>query len=528
MSNQKAAIVFTCPECRAELSVEPARAGETGPCPNCGAGICAPFQSEVQGEGEDVAASSTTGTGPASSTSSPDFQPPEKRSRPSTHGSEDRQTGVGAPPSSVEERASAAAITRETADSPSPDSPPPDPASAIRIFRDAANTAVPAPPAPLAPAAKKPLSLTAMAILAVCGIALVVGLSFLLRSPGSPGGSAESPGSGASPESSPLGNQNSSDPVPSLIPGETTASDSATALSSLPQDTSRLEDLIGSADSFEVPDFADASEAPSSGLSGADPDLNADPPAALEGEAAEISHFENPDFPTTGEGSLLSGAREFIQAYTSAETWEALIPMTRDGETLRAEMSAYYETHPHQPDPATALSFVNMHPGDDGGSRYFIYMVSTKSHPEGFLMNVEAKENAYYANWRSFIEFKDKLFDHFARNPNVQDSREGATFHVFLSRAHYFEDDVPDADEKLAFEASIPAGERTPFPVFVPLYTDLGRKLDRELQWGRSYLVVADFRWSQDPSASGSEPYLRMMQIRRFSWNQNLKAEGEP
>ncbi|HUF61230.1 MAG TPA: hypothetical protein VMN36_04080 [Verrucomicrobiales bacterium] len=411
------------------------------------------------------------------------------------------------------------ASTLAAAASASADSAPPDSDSAIRIFRDAANTDEPAPSLSAAEE-PKPFPVAAAAILAGSGVALAAALILIfqsLRSSGDP--AAQSSSSGSSLESRALANRNSSVTVPSLSPGEDP--EVATAPPDRPVDLDRLDDLIGAPNSFDVSSIADAPPPQDSGLLDAGPNLSDDP-------AAEMSHFENPDFPTAGEGSLLKGARDFIQAYTSAPNWEDLIPMTRDGEKLRSEMSAYYEARPHTPDPATALSFINMHPGDDGRSRYFIYMVSTKSHPEGFLVNVRGEGDAYYTNWKAFIEFKDKLFEEFASNPSAQDSREGSTFHVFLSRAHYFGEDVPDAEEKLAFEASIPAGERTPYPVFVPPYTDLGRKLDRDLQWGRSYLVVADFRWSQDPSAAGSKPYLRLMQIRRFTWQQDPEAGSGP
>lgn len=75
------------------------------------------------------------------------------------------------------------------------------------------------------------------------------------------------------------------------------------------------------------------------------------------------------------------------------------------------------------------------------------------------------------------------------------ESSEPATCRVWLRRAHYFKDDIPNIKELYCVGLSSPGSEDPLAFAFVPKKSALGQKLDGELQWLVSYSGDIELVW---------------------------------
>eukprot|EP01031_Cornospumella_fuschlensis_P004872 gene4872-6093_t len=100
---------------------------------------------------------------------------------------------------------------------------------------------------------------------------------------------------------------------------------------------------------------------------------------------------------------------------------------------------------------------------------------------------LEEDKEGYRVDWLSFVEFKDRLLERFFK----EYSQGEALFHVGITRAHFFDDTVPNADNKDAFRVSTAPPNPFMATVFVDKESALGKELKDKVPWGAQVWAIA-------------------------------------
>ena len=243
--------------------------------------------------------------------------------------------------------------------------------------------------------------------------------------------------------------------------------------------------------------------------------------------APDTPKFEHPDFPTTGEKSVLAKPRAFLKKYIASRTWKEMLELSRPRPDLETLMKDYYKAHEFKTDALASAAYANTEKvPEDKTKKIFIFNVKTKNQPLPFVVAVEETDNGFQVDWPPMIQFKDRSLQRFYEEVDLDKTDKGKDFYVSLSRANYFGEDIAEVDKKLAFRLRIPARFDQPIYAFVPKFTDYGNELDSTLDWGKRYLVVARLKWSTD-ATEDAPPYLRLMGIVQYAWR-NAPGQSAP
>jgi hypothetical protein len=237
----------------------------------------------------------------------------------------------------------------------------------------------------------------------------------------------------------------------------------------------------------------------------------------LSGEAASIP----PTAPATVDNSTLSDpstldaevikAQSAVEALITASDVDTVVPLIFAGEDFREALKSYHETRPLRPlrDAVIERQFDGKVP--ETGARAFIFSVVHPSHPRGFPVSAEATPDGYKIDWESYIQWRDEWLRGFIEN------RPQGPFPLFvvLRRTHYFNDDVPQLDGKLAFKvaSAVPGDAGT--TVFVEKASPTGRSLAETYEWGKIYFPVVELEWR---SENGAGPFVRLNRVLRPTW----------
>lgn len=213
------------------------------------------------------------------------------------------------------------------------------------------------------------------------------------------------------------------------------------------------------------------------------------------------------------EAAELAQAKETVAALITASTVEEMLPCVFDAAALEAKMREYYAAHPLKPlhDAVIEMEYSGVIPSN--GLRAYIFNVLHPSRPKGFPVAAEFSDGRYLVDWESHVQWRDEWLRTFlSSKKNTPQS-----LMLVLHRTHYFNDDVPLLDEKLAFKATsaIPGDEGA--VVFVDKQSALGRSLASEYEWRVSYFPLAELQWVTE----NEKQYVRLNRIVRPNWRRN-------
>lgn len=114
-------------------------------------------------------------------------------------------------------------------------------------------------------------------------------------------------------------------------------------------------------------------------------------------------------------------------------------------------------------------------------------------------------------DWQSYIQWRDEWLKKFA----MHQADEPQLLFVLLRRTHYFNDDVPNLDEKLVFRLTSAVPDDEGLVAFVERDSDLGRELESAFEWRKVYSPVVELQWVKE---GGHAKYVRLTRMGRPSW----------
>jgi hypothetical protein len=142
--------------------------------------------------------------------------------------------------------------------------------------------------------------------------------------------------------------------------------------------------------------------------------------------------------------------------------------------------------------------------------RQFIFEVTAQNRPTFYVATVETPQG-YRVPWALYQESRNAPFHDFLATKAVGKTGK---FHLELRRAHYFESDVPNLDERFVFQVSAPTPEEQKSFVFIDKTTPLAQQLDAKLKWDDQYLVVASLGYAK----AGAGTILQLNAVDQWGW----------
>ena len=212
-----------------------------------------------------------------------------------------------------------------------------------------------------------------------------------------------------------------------------------------------------------------------------------------------------------GDKSLLAEPRAVLDAFFAAPTWEQRLAFCRQPSVYRDEMAAYHQTEKDGPDTPTSVTFHDSARFPGGQRGMMIFTVHFSDLPQGMPVAMEKTLEGWKVDWRSYAEFRSRKLKKFLATYQEMPG----TFLVQMRRAHSYDANVPDKDNKFVFNVSAPIngddGE-----VFVDRGDSIVKpKLADKLSWDETYYIVAKLKWVKSDKGHS---YVILRDIVSDSW----------
>ena len=204
-------------------------------------------------------------------------------------------------------------------------------------------------------------------------------------------------------------------------------------------------------------------------------------------------------------------AAEALKKFLNAANLEERLRYTLAPEMMRDYMERYYSVNPAGPVGVDTIAFVRFDAKPQMGSgAHAVFGLESRAWRYPVPVMLEGGPNGFRVDWLSFVEFKDRLLERFFK----EYSEGAARFHVGLTRKHYFESDVPNADKKYAF--SISSAPPNPFAatVFVDMESALGKELKEKVPWGAQVWAIAELEWMR----LGTHQWVELAAVPQLNW----------
>ena len=232
----------------------------------------------------------------------------------------------------------------------------------------------------------------------------------------------------------------------------------------------------------------------------AQPDVATHPPADLP-----VSKIIE-----TGVPPEAASALKAVKAFLAATTWKERLQWSQKPETIKAAMEKHYRTFPDGPVNVTHVDFIQRFPSKGDTPPYCMFEVRGPSmtHPVLMLVDQPLKKDAR-VDWETFIEFKDDLLFKFLKKSSTTPGR----FRVMMRRAHVFDKDLPDRENKAGFEVFTPNSDFKG-SVYVRKGSDTSRQLDIKLPWNNDVPVIVELIWR----GQGEQTWVELQSVVSYGW----------
>lgn len=205
----------------------------------------------------------------------------------------------------------------------------------------------------------------------------------------------------------------------------------------------------------------------------------------------------------------LAALKQFLSARTLLERRPHILGA--DDPEMVSLVERYYKVNDAGPIMVNNINFIRMdNSPETAKAPHCLFQVATKDLAFPIPVMLQGSPTGFKVDWVSFIEFKDdllyKFLSNFQENPG--------SFHVGISRSHYFEEDVPDREAKDCFRI------QPPFPtydgyVFVPKDTPLAQDLRTKISWEtQTSYVIVELQWRR----LGTFQWVEMTGMPQLNW----------
>jgi len=182
-----------------------------------------------------------------------------------------------------------------------------------------------------------------------------------------------------------------------------------------------------------------------------------------------------------------------------------------DDPEMLTLVDRYYKVNSPGPIDTANIMFMRLDENPETASApHCVFQVSTKDLPYPIPVMLQGSPDGYKVDWISFIEFKDELlFKFLSKFQEVPGS-----FHVGISRSHYFEEDVPDRESKDCFRLQPPSAPYEGY-VFVPKDSPLSADLRNKISWEtETSFVIVELQWRK----LGTFQWVEMTGMPQLNW----------
>ena len=199
--------------------------------------------------------------------------------------------------------------------------------------------------------------------------------------------------------------------------------------------------------------------------------------------------------------------------FLSAASWTERVRYSMLPSQVEAKGRAYYERNPDGPIDVDEIHYLRHETNPQVGSgMHCVFVIFSRAWDDGIPVMVEVKDGEARVDWLTFVEFKDDMLHQFMNNPGMEGRWR---FHVQLRRCHYFDDDVPDRENKDCFEVAPPMPGSAPLYAFTERSSQLARSLastitwDKQVTWG-----IVELEWK---NTNGTR-WIELTAVPQLNW----------
>ena len=204
-------------------------------------------------------------------------------------------------------------------------------------------------------------------------------------------------------------------------------------------------------------------------------------------------------------------AAEALQKFLSAADVNERLKYTLGADAMAPLMERYYSRTPDGPVIVDTVQIVRYDPKPQvGDGAHAVFGLGSQTWEFPVPVMLEETKDGWKVDWLAFVEFKDRLLEKF-----LESYQEGpARFHVGISRTHFFDDTVPNADNRHAFRV----GPAPPNPflktVFLPKESTLSAKLKDSISWGAQVWAIVELQWRR----MGGDQWVELVAVPQLNW----------
>lgn len=226
----------------------------------------------------------------------------------------------------------------------------------------------------------------------------------------------------------------------------------------------------------------------------------------LSGGSSTQHAIEESDIPPEARPAV-----EALKKFLTAKNLDDRLRHTLGAEHMKPLMTRYYTRTSDGPVAIDRIQFVRIDPNPELGSgKHCILSIENKTWEFPVPVMLEEQPDGFKVDWLAFVEFKDRLLEHFFQN--YQEGR--ARFHVGILRTHYFDDGVPGLEGKDAFRIMPAPPNSFPATAFLEKNTPLAQELRTRIPWETHVWAVVELEWKK----SGSQQWVELGAVPQMHW----------
>ena len=200
-----------------------------------------------------------------------------------------------------------------------------------------------------------------------------------------------------------------------------------------------------------------------------------------------------------------------LQSFLSAPTVADRSRHTLGADVMKPLMDRYYLKMSDGPIMVDHIGFSNYEDRPElGAGAHCIFRVESKAWEYPVPVMLEKQADGWKVDWLAFVELKDRKLEEFFKG--YTDGR--FMFHVGIYRQHYFEDGVPNRDQKDAFSVGLERPNPFRAPVFLAKDSSLSQNLATRLPWETHVWAIVELEWKK----LGSQQWVELVSMPQMHW----------
>ncbi|MFM2143544.1 MAG: hypothetical protein RLZZ476_2088 [Verrucomicrobiota bacterium] len=204
-------------------------------------------------------------------------------------------------------------------------------------------------------------------------------------------------------------------------------------------------------------------------------------------------------------------ALQVLKDFLAAPKLTERLKFTLAAEMVQPVMERYYASSPDGPIQDYKITFNRFDQTPELiGAPHCVFSVESKEWAYPVPVILKKSASGWKVDWLTFVELKDRKLEAFFESY----TEERALFHVGIHRQHYFENDVPDREQKEAFSIGLPKPNPLRKVVFLRKDTRLARQLRDQLPWETHVWAIVELQWKK----LGSQQWVELVFVPQLHW----------